>query len=338
MLSIRRFLDQPSRSEPASRVLPLILEAIWLHAIEFNPISKRLFQKSIRELEVSLENAESVDEALVRAGELIREFQRYTSEAEQYLVTQGKELHNMVTMLTGTVVDLCGSAAKSARNLQEIGHSLENAKELKDLHLLRSRMAEDLTALRADIESQREQYETIKNTLRQSEQKTAKFSASMSADPITGLEDRHTAARAIGELCEADTTFHVAVFQIDNLEGANNRYGFETGDGMLFVFSQHLAQNLPVDRIFRWRGPSFVAIVERNLSYERARMEIQKLSSSRLEHTLQSGSREIMFPISWSWTLMRVDRHSEATAIIEKIDRFVTEKAQDNPEVATRRA
>lgn len=328
MLSIRRFLDQGQRSDIASRVLPLVLESIWLHAVEFRPDTKRDFQRSIRGLSEALNGSETADEALVRAGEIIRELQAYNRDAENYLAIQGKELHRMVLMLTETVVQMCGSAAKSARNLQDIGSSLEQTTDLKDLHLLRTKLAEGLSSLKTEIEDQREQYTAIESTLRESAKQTSSFAKSIHLDPISGLEDRHSAIRCISEMCGAGAQLQAGIFQLENLDGANNRYGFETGDAILFMFSQHLAQNLPMDKLFRWRGPSFVAIIDRKISPERLRTELQRFATNRLEHTVRQGTRDIMIPVSWSWTVVRGDQRPDASAMIEKIDRFITEKAQ----------
>jgi len=229
-------------------------------------------------------------------------------------------------MLTETLIRLCGSTADSGKNLKAIETALEQTNELGDIRTVKARLAEQLGRMQLELDRQRDEYSHIDKGLRENLKKSPLLVRINSTDAVTGLEDRRSAISAIENITDTHARSLVAVFSIENLDLVNNRYGFGVGDSILLMFSQHLAQHLPQDRLFRWRGPTFMGLIDRNVGFEQIRKEIQKLNLIRLEHNVESNARSVLLPITWSWTVIRADSLA-AGAIVTQIDKFVSQKS-----------
>jgi GGDEF domain-containing protein len=90
----------------------------------------------------------------------------------------------------------------------------------------------------------------------------------------------------------------VAVFYVHRMNYVNARFGSVIGDKILFVCSQHLATALvrPTDALYRWKGPAFVAILERE-PQTNPENDIQRLLATPLSQYLETPSRTVYLPI-----------------------------------------
>jgi GGDEF domain-containing protein len=76
------------------------------------------------------------------------------------------------------------------------------------------------------------------------------------------------------------------------------------------------------DQLFRWSGPSFVALLEREAPIEQVKREIGRVAKMRVEDLIEIDSRSVLLPISASWTVF--PKLSSARLLMSKIDEFVT--------------
>ena len=81
------------------------------------------------------------------------------------------------------------------------------------------------------------------------------------------------------------------------------------------LFGQHIAQRLSkTDRLFRWRGPGFLAILDRTGPEISVRSELARMVSARLEPEIELAGRLVLLPVSSSWMVTGV-----ANSTMEKI-------------------
>ncbi len=89
-------------------------------------------------------------------------------------------------------------------------------------------------------------------------------------DSLTGLGNRNAYTEAIKRMDEkianGTADFSVAVFDINGLKQANDKYGHEFGDLMITTISDILKASVDTSRIYRIGGDEFVAILENNES------------------------------------------------------------------------
>jgi GGDEF domain-containing protein len=335
VLSIKRFLldgQRPSDgqrqvSEPGTRALLLVLQAVAKHSVEYGAAAKSEFAASIGAITQRIEQSPSSEDALISTGEAIHSIQTYNEQATRHISGQARELYGMVNMLTDTVIKLGGTATSSCRNLTQIERSLEQATAIDHIRLLKMRMSDELRSMRLEIESQKARYEELEQGLRENARKTGRMARGGQIDPITDLEDRNAALAAIEQILSFGSGFHVAVFCLENLDQMNKRFGFATGDGVLATFSGFLGMHTSNDLLFRWRGPFFVSIIAREVSSEDVRSELQKMTNNRVDYMVQAGSKSVAMPLGWSWTVISVQGSDSPGSAVDAIDRFVARRS-----------
>ncbi len=102
----------------------------------------------------------------------------------------------------------------------------------------------------------------------------------------------------------------------------NAQFGVGAGDRMLRRLSDHFRQGLMrEDRLFRWRGPGFLVLMERAAPIVEIRRAIARIANALLEEHIETGSRSIMLPISATWSVFPTT--SAGKDIVQEIDQFV---------------
>jgi diguanylate cyclase (GGDEF)-like protein len=177
-------------------------------------------------------------------------------------------------------------------------------------------MAESLTQLREQLE--------IAHGLRSSQGKNA-----AAPDTLTGLQARGCAERALAAALDASVPGYVVLFVMDSLHLINARYGHSTGDQMLHVVCDHLASCLsPGDRLFRWTGPAFVALMERVESTAEIEQEITRMGLAQLKVTVQIGNGSVSLPISTVPLLLPLTGVKSFPDLARRMDAFIGEQAR----------
>jgi len=120
-------------------------------------------------------------------------------------------------------------------------------------------------------------------------------------DSLSGLPLRVQAEHALDTAIQSGGHGFVVAFIIDRVHLINARFGYGVGDQILTLFRQHLAEHLEEgDQLFRWTGPVFLALIDRPSLPEGVRAEVKRVTSKKLETTVQIGSRFVLLPVSSS--------------------------------------
>ena len=94
------------------------------------------------------------------------------------------------------------------------------------------------------------------------------------------------------------------------------------------LVSQHFAQQLSnTDQLFRWRGPAFVALLNRQAQTMAVRAEMTKMFAERLRYEVEIGSRTVLLPLSVSWNVFQLGNFNDVQALGIQLDAFVNEGA-----------
>jgi len=149
--------------------------------------------------------------------------------------------------------------------------------------------------------------------------------------PMLGLDGtaRKKAEAVITDAIRHGRDAHVVVFVLDRYALITRRFGRAATDELLQLYGIHLAQGLAAtDELFRWTGPSFVALLERPGSQEDIRRELARLGSVRLERVLRLYDRAALVLVSASWTVFRVQDYNSPELCSQQIDSFVVSKVE----------
>lgn len=148
-------------------------------------------------------------------------------------------------------------------------------------------------------------------------------------DPATGLPIRSEAEAALKRAMEGARQCYVAVFYLHRMPLTNARFGQAIGDQVILFCSQHLASIVTRgnDALFRWGGPVFVAVLEREDSETAVAADVQRLLSAPLSRFFETSSRSVYLPVRVTGTVMPLfDTHYEE--VQANIEQFILMSAQ----------
>jgi GGDEF domain-containing protein len=148
-------------------------------------------------------------------------------------------------------------------------------------------------------------------------------------DRISGLPSFERAEREITSRVGAESGYYAAVFLVNRVESVNLRYGCATGDRLLQAFGQYLVSKLsPKDEVFRWRGPAFVALLNRTCPLDGVRAEVTRFASEPQEQPMQVDGRPIRLSLACAWTVVQLAKCQIPAEACQQIDGFLAEHGE----------
>jgi diguanylate cyclase (GGDEF)-like protein len=338
MVSIKRFLEKSSGENELSsallRLAHLLFTGIAMHAVEVNKAEYEQFRDDIERLDRELGDRPTASEALVIAGTTIRAMDEYGKRATRFSKGHRAEFQNMLAMFADTVTVLSSGNNTAVLNLQAIERQLQDVSMIEDIRTIKARLSECLATVQA--ESFRQKQESARTLLQMQQHlqdlKKESEQPARARDPLTGLPDRSEADKALHEALEHCRPACVAVFLVRHMEVINGRFGYVIGDQILNLFGAHIRQKLKADdQVFRWRGPCFLALLERSSPIREVRAELDRICSARLETFAESGTRSALVPISSNWAVFDLQRMQTLGDLNDRIEVFIRKEKTESP-------
>lgn len=327
MISLKRLLAlEEEDANSHSRLVWLILEAVACHAVEIDPVERQAFQDSLRNLVTRMEHSTTSSASLVLTGEAIKSIETYNRSVQRALGSQIKELQAIVFLFTRSMLQVSRGSAASADKLHNIERQLEKSSQTEDLRAIKVQLEQSLGTICEEAAAQDRRSEQISDQLHEAMSRPESAAALTEAvgdlDLVTGLPNFRAAEKAVRSAIGAGTSTYAVLLCVDRVEVINSRFGFSVGDRILMLFGQHLAQRMSKsDLLFRWRGPGFLALLDRQGPEMSVRAEIARIVSARLEQQIDLGGRSVLLPIAASWMLTNL-AGSTMEKISQKLDAF----------------
>ena len=328
MISLARFLNiDREQAEACFKIINLLLEAIRQHAVEGDAAELAKFRKDVSDALNRMVPDTTAADLLIAAGSVTHNLEQYNRRISVSVRQHSAELQNIISMLTQAMISVSDSGERSAARLQEIEKQLVSASVVEDVRVLKARLGECLENIREERKLQNEQATKVVHELQKTiEQAPKPKQADKGVDQATGLPDRAAAEAALAECAAANESAYTLVFIADRIQLINARFGYAAGDEVLKTIQTHVQKNLqPKDTLFRWRGPSFLALLKRTDPVDCVRAEITQIVMSRLQKTFDIGNRSVLLPIGMQWALFPVS--SASRLLVHKIDHFVATHA-----------
>jgi diguanylate cyclase (GGDEF)-like protein len=326
MISLKSYLSRDPEVETTyRRIIGLFLQGIALHSVEGDKADHERFTEDIERCLASLSPETPVSELLVVVGGALRAMEDYNQRTSKFVRRQNTELQNMVSMLTETIITIGASSDQSVTRLQSIERSIESTQAVEDIQILKLRLSECLEAVRDEAVRQqrdgRDALENLKRELESSQELMGSVKLQSAADEATGLPDKGAADRAIRAAMESPQGKFMLVAVCNRVQAVNARFGYSVGDKILAAFAAHLKKSLSAsDQIYRWQGPSFVALLERGEKMERVRAEVRQFADVRLDKTVEVAQRTVLIPISCVWAVFPVT--PPLVAFLKQVETF----------------
>lgn len=324
MITLSRFLTADRAIlEICFRIINLLLEGIGLHAVEGDRPEYEKFRKDISAENAKMKLETSSADLLVGAGTVIRAMEEYNKRVAQTVHQRNSELRNIISMLTQAMIAVSDSSERTATRLHEIEKQLTTASVIEDVRMLKLRLGECLEKIREEKQIQVDQsskvVEDLEKTISQSPQHEP---VSAGIDLTTGLPDRTAAEAALNLCAAANEKAYAVIFIGDRVQLINARFGYAAGDEVLKTIKTHIQKALrPADRLYRWRGPSFLALLKRPDAVDTVHTEMQRVNMSKLEKTVEIGNKFVLLPIGVHSAIFAVS--SSVRLLTHKIDAFV---------------
>jgi GGDEF domain-containing protein len=318
MVSIGHYVLADSQTEDTlHQVVRMLVEGIECHAVKGPPEEiVRLHQATRRVLE-------TLGETLGRrapADDLLNHVTSALDVLKQYNERAVGELELKVRLLTDAIASVSSTSSENIRRLQQIKSQMSSSLGVKEIRSLRMLLSECVDGVLAEAEHQRAQSDQAGEQLNRTYRLNPPESGGPepATDPTTGFQVRVHAEEVIAQACQDQCTVFAVVMVINQIQNVNRSLGREVGDAMLQRFAGFMREHLPaVDLLFRWSGPTVVAILRRR-SMLAVRAAVEPLLVQRL--TVKADLSDVQVPISSRWTVLPVTQPSDA--LFQKIDCF----------------
>jgi len=328
MISLKRLLERSEDDAATSllRACSLLMEAIAIHAVKRDPVLHAAFRDAIRRHRLKTEKPESSDRILVATGQVIQLMESYNREVETFVRAQSGELHEMVHMLSHTLLEITRESAHASENLSKIEKDLDAAAGLDDLRMMKSKLRESLQSISKESARQRESARKVGEGLHAHLQSVPSDTGAI--DNVTGLPNAAELERAIQTAVASGKPSFVALLCMERLNAINASFGYGVGDRLMMQFAQDVAQRLSAnDRLFRWRGPTLAAVLNRPDKVHDVRIEVSRLIGQRREQVVQFQGRTVLLPVAARGTVICLNDTASAEEALDQMNAFVVSAA-----------
>jgi GGDEF domain-containing protein len=201
---------------------------------------------------------------------------------------------------------------------------------IEDVRVLKLRLGECLESIRNETNRQKVEsshaVETLKQEIRGSQERISAAGAGPVLDPTTGLPARTAAAAALAEWVLKPKPPYAALFVVDRIALLSSRFGYAIGDRVLKTYVEELRTRLaPADQIFRWSGPSVLALLSRVERIEKVREHLRFQLPGKIERNFELPNRSALLSISATWAVFPVAMPLDS--LIEQLDGFLATQA-----------
>jgi GGDEF domain-containing protein len=284
-------------------VLTALLQGIAIHAIKGDPELYRQFREKMMRAADLHQVESSVPEIAARAELATNLLHHHCARANEYFVSQISELRAVIELLVGTMADLAVAKPEYTRQLREIARQIHAADH------------------GAALRQQKVDLEQCLSEIRQAAETGFHASPELAGlDPITDLNGRPAAEKALVEACSSQSPVCAVVLVLDRLKLYNRRYGREVGDKTLRFYADFVKRAFECEgSLYRWTGPALVML--RHGVVEKVQPEVRRILETKLQFDCETESRHLLLSIdSTSFVLpMMVDPRM----VVNKIDSVV---------------
>jgi GGDEF domain-containing protein len=326
VISIRKYLQADRRIEDTlAQLAQLLIDGMDRHAVEAAPGELDRLRETTQPLLAGLESNPVPDDLLEQAALAMEALHQYNQNAVEYLRRPIAELQAKVRMLTAAITAVSSTSHENIRRLREIKSQMLLSIGVKEIRSLRGRLYECLDGVLAAAERQREETDRATEHLHRTSSSPAHLpdagQPAAALDPATGLAARDRAEDAIAQACQNADPAYVVVMVINQVQTLSRSFGDQFGDGILRRFAGFVRREfLPADEVFRWSGPTVVALVRRSATLDTVRFAMDSLLAKKVEHTASTGTRDVQVPISARWTVLPL--MASPRLLFHKMDSF----------------
>jgi len=315
-------------------MVALFVKKIGESAVAVDPHERESFRNEMTALHEALTPQLPMENMLIVTGSATQALETYNKRVMRTIGKQGDDLQAILTLLQEHLGKMAGASGSSVESLGKIAEEMEGFQGFEDLQPLKLHLTQCLAGLRAEIEREKSASKELIERLqvdiegfRDSDRARLQGNqAGLQSGPFRpdtgparalsdrGPERQEECLAAIQAAIDKGTRHYAAVMVVNRVEPINARFGTAAGDLMLSRFREMMEVRIVApDRLFRWKGPAMVAILERPQPLPVIRLLVKRLVDIRTEETFQFGERSVMVPISAAWSVFPLEATPPAT-------------------------
>ncbi|QOY90938.1 diguanylate cyclase domain-containing protein [Paludibaculum fermentans] len=309
LITLKRYLSNSDDEIGLHKIVSMLLHGMADHAVCADPQEHDSFRQDMQSIEEAANQDCSHDQLLVIAGAAIHALDCYAVRTTRAIRRQDSELQNMIDMLAQTVIAISGGNERAAPALNEIRTDLEQAASFETVQSLKSRLGACLVKVRDEATRQKQENDAAINELRghllRAQAPVAQLKSS-SLDPVTNLPDQAAAMTAFQEGLKTAGRKYVLTLVVGRMQPINARFGQAVGDEMLRLLKKHVQAQVMQEgeQIFRWTGPTLVALLPRQETIDQIRSKLKRALDVPLQNEVDIGGRSVLLPLSIAWSVI----------------------------------
>lgn len=325
LTTLKRYLYE--RDPEFGRLMSMIFSGVAASAVRRDGEEHAGLRAELTAIELELGDDFTVQHSLAAVESAMRSLEQYNHRTAKFIRQQEVELQKMIKMLAQAVLSISGSSEVSSRMLGEIQDSLLQATGLDDLHNVKAQLQVCLEQVCRESARQKEEAQaSIVELQGHLAHPDTAVQAPQEIDPVTKLPSRSAAEAALREACQAPGRKYLGVLVLDRLKSINSRFGNAVGDQVLEELTRHIELHLsPTDSLFRWSGPTLLAVLRRQCSIDRIRAEVKPFFNKCIEKEFNVGGRNVFIPISPAWAVFAMV--PPLSMVVQHVDAFVSSQS-----------
>jgi GGDEF domain-containing protein len=341
-------MDAPQTSADAAAwkdITLLLLGATADHALDIGGTSKADFQKVLRESIDTFQHTKSTTQVLMSAGALSQAVSHYCGQNQKKIDALRKDTESAIQLFLKHLGSNYGEsnvqglrtafeAALAEGNVEKALEPAERALASLVLPAAPAAVAAPDPAIAAAAQKKIAELEAKIAQLEKAPRTGAPVMAATSTvDSTTGLPVRSEAEAALKKALGSGTQAYAAVFYLHRMALTNARFGESIGNQVIMFCSQHIASLVARnnDALFRWSGPAFMAVLERNESEGSVAAEVQRLVSAPLSRFFETSARSVYLPVKVTADVIPLFE-TDYDSVKQRTENFIlTASGQANP-------
>ena len=328
MISNRLVSGLNATGAPLAKAVQGLIQGIGRHVIEGEAQDLERLRATLASAAAAFTTEAAESDLTAHTSVILRALEEYNRRTERACRRQSIEYQHMVQMLADTLGEITSTSQENLQHLREFESQLVWAAQIEDVRMLKARLSDCLKQIREEVARQRLSTETtiekLRGAIRGAEPSAIPANQAVAVDATTGLPGRIVAEAAIAKACEREGPWSMAVLTIERMQTVNAAFGVAVGDQVLTYYAGFVRRHLqPGDETFRWSGPTLIVLMPRSNGMTAARLEMERLTEHKYEHTVRTATRTILLPISVRWTVL--PQMASSRLLIQKIDQFIAQ-------------
>jgi len=322
MSIVRYFTTEKTADEGAlRRFISLLLSAIENQMFEGDHADYDQFRTIIKEVAGRFSANTTEQEMLIMAGTVSTACKDYAERTSRFIRAQSVELRQMVSMLTAAITSSVETSQTSLMRLQNVEEQLRGAVLIEDILTVRGKLEQCLEAIREEIVQKQQLLASAAAELQRVGCEAHSEVPGALVDSVTGLCGRPRAEAALKEAHQSGKQYYVVVVVANCIDVINSKFGDAAADCVLRSLCtqlQTLARN--DDRVFRWTGPAYIALLQRDAPIHHLRNEVQRIADKKSLQPFEVDSRCVLLPRSAKWAVLPISgRFHDVVAALDQL-------------------